>query len=474
MPDRWAVVLDVGKTLAKLTLWDQAGALVERRTRPNESARAADYIALDTDGIEAWLAQTLSDFARMGPVGAIVPVGHGAAAAIIRDGKLVCPPVDYESSLGDRAVYERGRDPFAATGSPSLPNGLNLGAQLDWLESRDPMLLSDGATILPWPQYWAWRLSGVPAAEVSSLGCHTDLWLPGKAQPSALAYARGWADRLAPLRRAGEVLGPITSGWVRRTGLGADVQIYCGLHDSNAALLAARGFPEIANREATILSTGTWFVAMRSPDGMAALDFAALPEDRDCLVNVDVEGRPIPSARFMGGREIEILARTELGRSEGGLSSGPYREAKVAIEQGAMVLPTLAYGVGPFPRSRGKYEGPDGKGIIDAAASLYLALVADVSLELIGTRERILVEGRFASDAIFTGALARMRRNEAIYVSHAHNALPYGALRLIDSSLPQTAKLSTVAPLPWDLDEYKGRWRAASQKGSSRAARVRL
>ena len=27
-----------------------------------------------------------------------------------------------------------------------------------------------------YPQYWAYRLTGVLANEVTSLGCHTDLW----------------------------------------------------------------------------------------------------------------------------------------------------------------------------------------------------------------------------------------------------------------------------------------------------------
>jgi sugar (pentulose or hexulose) kinase len=49
-----------------------------------------------------------------------------------------------------------------------------------------------------------------------------------------------------------------------RTGQVTSTQIYAGLHDSNAALLAARGFAEIADHEATVLSTGTLFVAMRS------------------------------------------------------------------------------------------------------------------------------------------------------------------------------------------------------------------
>jgi sugar (pentulose or hexulose) kinase len=34
------------------------------------------------------------------------------------------------------------------------------------------------AHILLYPQYWSWRLSGVMATEVTSLGTHTDLWRP--------------------------------------------------------------------------------------------------------------------------------------------------------------------------------------------------------------------------------------------------------------------------------------------------------
>ena len=77
--------------------------------------------------------------------------------------------------------------------------------------------------------------------------------------------------------------------WRRKLVLPTSTQVYAGLHDSNAALLAARGFAEIADHEATVLSTGTWFVAMRSPK--KDFDLASLPEARDCLVNVDAYGR---------------------------------------------------------------------------------------------------------------------------------------------------------------------------------------
>ncbi len=129
MTEPLTVVLDVGKTLSKLTLWDRDGMLVERRTHRNLRESALGYMVLDAANIEAWLAGTLSDFARMGRVGAVLPVAHGAAAALVRDGRLVLPPFDYEQTIGndERRAYEAGRDGFALTGSPAMSDGLNLG-----------------------------------------------------------------------------------------------------------------------------------------------------------------------------------------------------------------------------------------------------------------------------------------------------------------------------------------------------------
>jgi sugar (pentulose or hexulose) kinase len=347
-------------------------------------------------------------------------------------------------------AYRAGRDGFALTGSPALPDGLNLGAQLHRLEALMPQLASGKAQLLPWPQYWVWRLCGVAAAEVSSLGCHSDLWQPAVQAPSPLARARGWAARLAPLRRAGEVLGRLGDDWVRRTGLDKDVQVYCGLHDSNAALLAARGFAELNGHEATVVSTGTWFVAMRSPDPGASLDLWALPEDRDCLVNVDVNGRAVPSARFMGGREAEAL---------GGCEAADSAAALAVLAAGTMLLPCWAAGVGPFPRARGGWlHEPAQPGQRAAAVALYLALMTDTALELIGARERILVEGRFAGSEVFVRALAALRPDTAVYAAGAYEAIPYGALRLVDPKLAPPGALHRVQPLDAGLGDYKAEW----------------
>jgi sugar (pentulose or hexulose) kinase len=462
MKGRATIVLDIGKTLAKLSLWSAGGAMIERRVRANARVTTGSYAALDAAGIEAWLAEVLRDFSRLADVGAIIPVGHGAAAAIIRGDRLACPPLDYEDAMPEslRARYDVERDAFSDTGSPALPDGLNLGAQIFRLETLEPDLAKD-TQILPWAQYWSWLLCGVAASEVTSLGCHTDLWNPLTGKPSALAERRGWAARLAPLRGASEVLGTLTPAWVARTGLPADTEVHCGLHDSNAALLAARGFAEIADSESTVLSTGTWFVAMRSPKDVASMDTSRLDEARDCLINVDALGKPTPSARFMGGREIETLIGLDTRR----IDIAPDQPALLAalpdvLADGAMVLPTFAPGFGPFPQGGGRWIAePGDHAARRAAVSLYAALVADASLGLIGTQERLLIEGRFAEGQVFVRALATLRPDVRVYTGKAHNDVSYGALRLLDAALPPAEPLELVAPLDVDLAPYRDRWR---------------
>lgn len=472
MTEASTVVLDVGKTLSKLTLWGPDGGLLDRRTRPNRPVvRTQSYAALDATGIEAWVAETLTEFARNTRIGAIMPVAHGAAAALLRDGALAIPPIDYEQSVAtdERKDYEAGRDAFALTGSPMMSDCLNVGLQLHHLANVHPELFDGRSIILPWAQYWAWVLSGVAASEVTSLGCHTDLWRPLSGEPSALARRRGWADMFAPIRRAGDVLGMIRPEWSERTGLPNDVKIYCGLHDSNAALLAARGFPEIADFDATVLSTGTWFVAMRTPAAGAAADFSTLPEERDCLINVDISGTAIPSARFMGGREIERLIGIDTRSDDLAAKHEALLAAIPAIvSAGIMVLPTMASGFGPFPKYTGHWVGePSDTFARRASAYLYLALVADTSLDLIGARGRILVEGRFAEAQLFVRALATLRPQTAIYVSNAHNDVSYGARRMIDPALLPSAALEKATPLPHDLSDYKTRWHAAAKTAAA-------
>jgi sugar (pentulose or hexulose) kinase len=273
-----------------------------------------------------------------------------------------------------------------------------------------------------------------------------------------MAVRRGWAARLAPLREARDALGPITRNWAKRTGLPDDVQVYAGLHDSNAALYAARGFPEIADQDATVISTGTWFVSMRSLGSRRAFDMQTLPDARNCLVNVDTEGRPAPTALFMGGREIELLGDADIDAPE--RQSSMMAAIQAVVSQDIMVTPTMAPGTGPFPHGRGGWTHPSADASESGAAiALYAALMCDVGLDLIGANGPVLIDGRFGRCHPFTRALASLRQHARVFIGGEESDVSFGALRVARPHLRPNIELKEVSPLAQDLNAYRSMWR---------------
>lgn len=405
-------VLDVGKTRTKVSLWCE-GQPICRVERENRGQIRDGIPQLDMEGVRVWLFAALARLTAEAKIEAIIPVAHGAAAVLL-DGDKAVAAIDYEAPIPCASQYDAERDAFAVTLSPRLPEGLNLGAQLFWLERLYPELWPGRGRVCLWPQYWASILCGEVVCEVTSLGCHSDLWRPGERRFSDLALRRGWAERLGPLRRADEPLGVIRPSVAAETGLPRDCVVYCGLHDSNAALHAARGFPELEDRPFSVVSTGTWFVCLNAGAG---------PEVRydasdDMLANVDVDGRPVPTVRFMGGRDYEARMGELLGAK-----SDPRQLDRARF--------TLEPSRDPVLRA--------------TQASLDLARRTDHELSLISADGPILIEGRFAADAALGVALTKLRPGQLVYRSKVGDGVALGALRLLGGSAFSPPKLERVA-----------------------------
>ena len=144
---------------------------------------------------------------------------------------------------------------------------------------------------------------GVMASEVTSLGTHSDLWRPHEqAFSPARSQAGLGAAACRRAHRANDRLGPIRDRSPPRPGLPAACEVACGIHDSNASYLR---FLIDREREAfTVVSSGTWTIVMANRG-----DLRRLREDRDMLANVNAFGAPVATARYMGGREYEAIAR---------------------------------------------------------------------------------------------------------------------------------------------------------------------
>lgn len=391
-------VIDIGKTNAKLALVDlESLSEIAVITRPNRVLPGPPYPHFDVEGHWQFLCDGLRRFQDDHGVDAISITTHGACAALLgADGDLAAPILDYEFAGPEdtAAAYDAIRPDFAETGAARLAGGLNIGAQLHWQFARDPSLLERTQTIVTYPQYWAWRLTGVAATDVTSLGCHTDLWNPYEGRFSSLVDRLGIADKIAPARKSSDVLGPVRAEVAARTGLAPETPVYCGIHDSNASLL-----PHILNHTPpfTVISTGTWTVAMAVGGDQVALD-----PQRDVLVNVNAFGDPVPSARFMGGREHDLA------------TGGPYpaptmAEQDAVLREGVMLLPAVVSDSGPFRGHRARWIGDEpeiGSARRGAAVAFYLALVSAQCLALIGHRGPIIVEGPFARNDAYQRMLA--------------------------------------------------------------------
>lgn len=441
-------VIDIGKTNAKLALVDgDTLAEVAVVTRPNRPLPGPPWPHADLEGHWQFFLHHLAAFHRDHGIDAISVTTHGAAAVLLDGAGRAMPMLDYEHTGPDTlaARYDALRPPFAETGSPRLPCGLNLGAQLHWLLDTQPGLADRIAHVLPYPQYWGWRLTGELASDVSSLGCHTDLWDPWRGAASSLVDRLGLTGKLAPPRRANEVLGSLRPDLAAATGMRTGTPVAVGIHDSNASL-----YPHVLGRAApfAVVSTGTWVVAMAVGGDAVALD-----PGRDVLVNVNALGQPVPSARFMGGREFEIV--------RAGSDAAPTDADRAAVlRDGVMILPAVEPGSGPFQgRAMAWTRPPATDGQRMTALSWYLALMTATCLDMIGARGPAIVEGPFARNPDYCAMLAALRPDGVEIAASATGTSVGAALLCLGTAAAPATRPVTPDPA---LGGYAAAWTGAA------------
>lgn len=447
MPER-ILVVDIGKTNAKAAVVETAGLTqVDHIARPNAVLPGPPYPHADTERIWAFLLDAIRLLHARHRIDAISITAHGATAALLdARGDLALPVLDYEHSGPDSlaAEYDASAPPFGETGTPKLPGGLVVGRQLAWQFATFPEATARTAAIVMYPQYWAHRLTGVAASEATSLGCHTDLWNPAARDFSSLVDAHGWRPLFPPLRAASDCLGPVTAEVAAATGVPATTPVFCGIHDSNASLL-----PHLRSQAApfSVVSTGTWVVVMAVGGHAARLD-----PTRDTLVNVNAFGDPVPSARFMGGREWETTAPRPLPE--------PAPVASL-LERGIFLLPAVVPGSGPYPERTARWIGAPDAAERTAALSLYLAMMTATCLELVGAAGPTLVEGPFARNALYVAMLAAATGRPVRLPAPGSTGTSLGAALLALPAPPAAPAIAAAVPDPDPaLMAYAARWRS--------------
>jgi sugar (pentulose or hexulose) kinase len=452
-------VFDLGKTNSKLFVFSRDGAVLdERRTKPAWIEHKGRSV-LDDTRLFDWMKVELANVVAAHGVTNMIVSAHGCAFALVRgDTELVHPILDYEQEVPDHVAAEI--DPmlpdFSETYTPLLPLGFSIARHIYWLERDEPDSFKAADAILCYPQFWGWRFAGTKVSECSYIGAHNQLWAPLKRDFSSLVDRLGWRALFPPIVAAGAVVGstPIQLP----DGSKHQVAVHNGVHDSNAALAYYRmtglsGF--------TIVSTGTWVIIINLDCPLSALD-----QHRDMLANTTVDAEPAPTLRFMGGREYDLI-------SQGWNKPISRHAVESVIAKAIFAMPSWAAG-GPFPELAGEIVGGDIGGEERAAvAALYVLAMTDLSLDLIRSDNKLVVDGGLAKIDLFPAMLAQLRPKQQVLRSAMSEGSATGAAAIAFRALGLAPFKDETVPIAASdiagLEAYRDRWRELADDRRSAA-----
>ena len=437
MPADCILIFDVGKTHSKASVVDLSTGIVKKSNQlTNIQTDTSEYQIIDVENIWRWFLEQISELNVSFPIKQITVTTHGAAAVVITDNKTLFPVIDYEAEIYDQVnnQYNEIRPDYSETGSLNLPQGLNLGRQLFYLQKTYPSLWDSAQLILMLPQYFCWKLSGIAATEISFLGCHTDLWDVHNSQYSSLVEQCNWQSLFPTIKKAGDQLGTVLSTIATQTGLRDDTVILNGIHDSNASLVP---YLQTNHDNLNVISTGTWavFHAIKKEN-------QPLTSSRKIMHSIDYKNNPVSSMRFMGGREWKEIQNNST-------NNGSLKDIEHVIASQCYAYPALSSAKKLTPHQ------------LSALATLYLALMSRYCLDQLDCSGDIIVEGSFTNNIKYLQLLQLLSPKQKVLYSLDPAGTTFGASRLSSHSIKWPAVQLMVIDkiILLGLKEYYKSWK---------------
>ncbi len=295
-------IFDVGKTNKKLLLFNEQYELVFEDSRPMEEITDEDgFPCDDVQALTAWIRDSYTRLLNheQFEVKGINFSGYGASFVYIgQDGRVMLPLYNYLKPY-PRPLHEQfytkygGEDLVASqTASPVL-GSLNSGMQVYRLKEERSELFATVKAALHLPQYLSYALTGQLHTDITSIGCHTNLWDFTQGDYHRWVTEEKVAAKFPAIKECTEQAGTTTEG----------IPVGGGLHDSSAALI-----PYLASftEPFVLLSTGTWCITL-NPFNAAPLTIPELKSD--CLCYLTYKGKPVKASRLFAGNEHELQVR---------------------------------------------------------------------------------------------------------------------------------------------------------------------
>ena len=446
-------IFDVGKTNKKLFLFDQNYKIVfEKSARFFETTDEDGDPCENLDSLRLSVFDSLREVFRLKDfeIKAINFSSYGASFVYLNEeGRAFAPLYNYLKEYPEnlkKQFYNTygGEEEFSfRTASPVL-GSLNSGMQLYRIKYEKPELFSKIKHALHLPQYLSFLISSHICSDITSIGCHTNLWDFHKNEYHYWVKQEGILEKLAPIFPCSQV--------VPASFPSNNYSVGIGLHDSSAALI-----PYLVNfREPFILlSTGTWCISL-NPFNHSPLTKEEL--ENDCLCYMTYEGKPVKASRLFAGNEHEQQVKrisdhfnqnTARYRT---MDFNPEIIAKLQkrngtskkLKQDKKVLKTSLFAgreLNDFRNDKEAYH----QLMMDIVSQQY----ASTQLVLKGTKvKRIFVDGGFSKNEIYMNLLASAFPGVEIFAASMAQATAVGAALAIHNAWNQKA-------LPNDIIELK-------------------
>jgi sugar (pentulose or hexulose) kinase len=430
------LIFDIGKTNKKLLLFDEQYNLVLEDSATLEETADEDGFACENIVVlNEWVRQKFGEITAnsLYKVGAVNFSAYGASFVNLGDDLQPVTPLynylkPYPEHLKKQFYDTYGGESSIAkdTASPLLGN-LNSGMQLYRLKYERPEVFEKIKYSLHLPQYLSFILTGQVYSDITSIGCHTQLWdFQGQAYHEWVS-AEGINKLLAPIFPGDKTVmvkgGNIVSG--------------IGLHDSSAALV-----PYLASVEEPfiLLSTGTWCISLNPFNHSVLSDYEL---HQDCLCYLTYMSNPVKASRLFAGYEHEQQVKRlathfdkplgyykTVGYDETLLRGLPELNGMEQLNTNTAMVHQSAFGKKDLSAFT-TYEEAYHQLIYD----IMVQQVRSIKLVLTGTAvTQIFVDGGFGSNQVYMNMLAFALPHIKVYAATVGQASALGAALAIHKS----------------------------------------
>lgn len=448
------LVFDIGKTHIKAILFNQKGEIEIEYNELNKYFAVKNKLnIIVVDKIYKRIVYLLKKISKNYIINKIIFTTHASIAVLNKNEKDFShfPVIDYENIFEknfEKSYLKYQKCNFDETLTPNFNDGLVLSKTIYYyLQKKDnfPLIKS----ILFYPQYFAWRLSGIKSTDLTYLGCHSDLWSFKKNNFSTFVYKNKLKRKIPTIRNSWSKLGFIKKELVNPTKINSECKIYSGVHDSSACYFL---YQKLYQKKFTLISTGTWIVIFNQTMKTKYLD-----EKKEIFSKLNVFGQKVPVIRFMGGREFStILKNFKIKNPLNKI------DIKYYLKHNIYPIPSFANG-GPNKNKKGKIINKKllkSKDDLYILASLYVALFTDYCLDLVDSKNTLIIDGGFVENKFFLYFLSIFRNKQLILVNKDSNGTAKGAFLLCNKNIRLKLNFEKLKRSSNnDLIYYKKEWR---------------